>query len=639
MEIPTGKFQLKAPPVREGFLLLFLAFLTCGLYYPAIFAPFCMLDDRILELDILNNPEWSYLKIVFGSNEGGTYGGPYFRPFSTLVFFIIAKIFGLQPEPFHFFNILLHLGSGLVIYLIVKRLYSETLPGIWVAFLAALTFLLHPVNVEAVAWVSGRPTLLCTFLVLAALYCHLRVTRGLRDWYLWTAGFCYLLSLLTYELAAAIPLAFVYWDLDQNRDRPWRKSVRSCLSRWLVYGVVLTSYGAYRMGRGMTEPNPESVGGSILINVLDAFLEHLSSPFVAIGFYLKKLFWPWPLSWYISHISPMPRFLYLGLGVAFLVILPWWVWKRSWPRFWALWFLCGLFVALPLSFHSFSWTPAAERYAYLAAVAFAVCLSLFVFKVINSRPGRVALTVWVLVVGLLIVFAVSTTLRTTVWQSNVALLRDTWEQNPTSGRIACAYAWALHEVGRVEEGVSLWHKAMELGYVSAPAQALGDLERGKKNYEAAERYYLQALWPFGKLAEGGARNVDELGILHKRDPEVYLALADVHHKMAEKNPACRKYHARRIIHFHEAACKLKPADAHLRYLLAKAYLRFGHLEEARKHFVQVRDMAPDTYYGKAAAKLANAEKRTGGAGEAGLPADMEPPPDDERGEAECGSSG
>jgi tetratricopeptide (TPR) repeat protein len=474
------------------------------------------------------------------------------------------------------------------------------------AFTAALLFLVNPVNVEAVAWISGRPCLMATFFILLAFFLHLRVKKDLRDWLLWAASLCYLLSLLSYEIAAAMPLAFVYWDLNQDDNKGWRQTARTHYRRWLPYGLVLAVYVGYRLYRGVSEPGSHPGGGSpMFLNVLDAFLNSPSSPFVAIGFYLKKLFWPWPLNLHIEKVARLPYFI---LGVTFLLGFAWMLWKRSWPRFWAFWFLSGLLVALLLSFSSFSWTTAAERYVYPSSIAAAVFTSLLVFRVLTSKPRWIAGTSQVLLLCLLLSFGIGTVLRAITWKSNLALIEDTLKKNPDSGRLTSLYGAMLHDIGRTEEAVVYLKKAIELDYISGPARRLGDLENSKKNYAAAESYYLQSLWPFQTHGLQTRKSVRNSILGHKRKPGTYLALANLHRKMLAKEPERRAYHEERIIHYHQAACKLKPNNAFLKYELAKAYLRFGRLDEARKLFVQVSEMEPDTYYGKAAAKLAKAEK-------------------------------
>lgn len=606
VEVSRDKNDLAATlPVREWLLLAFMAFATLGLYYPALLAPYCYLDDWIIESVVLNNPTWSFIRQLFGTGEDAFGVGVYFRPLSDLVYFLIGKVVGMEPAPFHLFNVLIHLANGFLVYSVIKRIYTSSLPAaIWVGFIGAMLFLVHPVNVEAVAWISGRSSVLSTFFILLAFFFYVGSKGGLKDWHPWAAALCYLLSLLSYELTTFMPLAFIAWDLGRDHNGTWRESVKACYPRWVIWGVALAIYVLYRLAKGASvTTSAEAPGGDVLVKFLDAFLAGFSNPFVAIGLYLKKMFWPWPLNLYLDGASAVARPVYLAVGATFPVVVAWLFLRRAWPWFWGIWFLSGLLSVLTLTFVGFSWTGTAERYVYLSTIAFAAFVAIGTHKVMAAQPRWRGRMIEAVTLVILFLFGASSTMRTVVWQSNVALMKDTWEKNPTSGRVATIYGGALRLSGRTEEAVAMWRKAIELGIVSAASRCLGDVEREEKNYAAAERYYLQALWPIGKLS-GGVKPVGEMGINHKRDPSIYLALVDLHYKMAEQNPERSEYHHKRILHFHEAACKVEPGDPHLRYLLAKAHLHLGDRERARTLFTQVSEMVPNTYYGKAAAKLA-----------------------------------
>jgi tetratricopeptide (TPR) repeat protein len=261
-------------------------------------------------------------------------------------------------------------------------------------------------------------------------------------------------------------------------------------------------------------------------------------------------------------------------------------------------------MVLPVSFLGYSWTPAAERYVYLASIGFAVGVSFLAFEVLAGRPRWSLQTVQIMILLLIFVFGVTTARRAKVWQSNLTMMEDTLAKSPDSGKVTYAYGWALSSAGRIEEGITYWKKAIDLGYISEPSRMLGQVEEARGNYDEAEQYFLQALWPIPKKIKSSAERSPEKGLFNKRDPEIYLQLARMHRRMAEEMPEEADYHHKRMIHYHEAAHKLKPDDAYLEYLLAKAYLHFGDPAEARKLFAQVSRLAPDTYYGKAAAKLA-----------------------------------
>src|ERR1039458_10068317 len=75
----------------------------------------------------------------------------YYRPISILGFLLCYKLFGLLPYGFHLANLLLHVLMVCLLFGLTKQLFQN----LWLGFVAAAAFALHPIHTESVAWVSA----------------------------------------------------------------------------------------------------------------------------------------------------------------------------------------------------------------------------------------------------------------------------------------------------------------------------------------------------------------------------------------------------------------------------------------------------------------------------------------------------
>jgi hypothetical protein len=140
------------------------------------------------------------------------------------------------------------------------------------AYAAALVFALHPVQADAVTYVSGRTDLLAALFSFAALLLHARA----RGWTgdpprsALTAGAvgCYALAIGSKESALLLPAALLAGDVIfwRRSARGAPKKVAALLARMLPYALVLAGYGAWRahLGGGtITIPDPETLGRTL----------------------------------------------------------------------------------------------------------------------------------------------------------------------------------------------------------------------------------------------------------------------------------------------------------------------------------------------------------------------------------------
>src|SRR5262249_20360974 len=119
-------------------------------------------------------------------------------PMTNTSFWFEWRLWKYQSTGYHVTNLLLHIGDALLIAAILRRL---SIPGAW---LAALLFAVHPVNVESVAWIAQRKNLLAMsfFLLSILFFVELEVQRPPSGRALgWTHDRRYWLSLAAFVFA------------------------------------------------------------------------------------------------------------------------------------------------------------------------------------------------------------------------------------------------------------------------------------------------------------------------------------------------------------------------------------------------------------------------------------------------------
>jgi len=101
---------------------------------------------------------------TFFDNASNQQYGTFYRPLALTVYSILFSLFGPLPFAFHFFQLFLHILNSILIFLLFKKFLKIPL-----SFFLSLIFLVHPINQEAVAYISDLQDVLFLFFGLIAL--------------------------------------------------------------------------------------------------------------------------------------------------------------------------------------------------------------------------------------------------------------------------------------------------------------------------------------------------------------------------------------------------------------------------------------------------------------------------------------
>lgn len=139
-----------------------------------------------------------------------------------------------EPWGFHAFNVLIHAANACLAYCVGLRLATRwsvgTPDAIW---LAALVFALHPVQTEAVTYISGRSTSLAATFYLGAVLAYLRAGPA------WASLALFALACATKETALTLPAALLLCEAASPQPVDWRAVARRQWMYWVLAAALL----------------------------------------------------------------------------------------------------------------------------------------------------------------------------------------------------------------------------------------------------------------------------------------------------------------------------------------------------------------------------------------------------------------
>jgi len=533
----------------------------------------------------VNNPAVKDFLLFSGFNLG------MFAPL-TWIGYQIAYILGKDsPYWYHLLSALVHAINVLLVFRLFRRLDG----GMTMSAIVALFFAIHPLQVEAVAWIAGFSTPLFSLFSLLAMNYYLRhvqdggENRG-RNY--WMSLGMFLLACLAKSAAVTLPLTLIVLDLWKKRDLNQRVLLEKIPFFVISLGFgILTLYSREHAGQ-LNQPAD--------FTLLDRGLMVCHT----ILFYWKKLIAPTGLSiWYpFEKTNGEWSWDYLASPLILLGILfAAWRSRNTLPLLWLgiLFYLSNIVLSLPWStFGTFELR--SDRYNYLAGLGFFAMLASLPDLVKEKKPAWTG-SVWALLLGLTFIWLITSALRIRDWKDTTTLIDRAIAA--TGDNFGKAYYW----------------RGMAYGKATDAQKALEDFSRAiQKNPMLYEAYKYRGNI-FG-LMKNYERSVEDLNVFLEQYPdevpELYNrglslanlnrdedAIADFSRALELNSDFTRVYRARgncykKVGAFDKAADDLRkyletsPFDVPERYNLGSALASAGKNEEAIAEFTTAIERDP-----------------------------------------------
>jgi tetratricopeptide (TPR) repeat protein len=555
-------------------IIVLVAFLA---YLPSIRGGFVMDDDMFVkDNNLIQTPDG--LRKLWCTTEYDEY-----YPVSYSTIWIERRLWEMTPTGYHVINLILHILEALLIWTILRKL---SIPG---AFLAALIFIVHPVNVESVAWIAQRRNVVAMLFFLLSILWYLKADistaivgmaparshQGSREqekthssfilhpssfhfWY-WLSLAAFMSAMLSKGSAAVLPvllLGIIWWLRSLTR----RDLLR--IAPFFLLAVVLTGVNIWFQTHGEN------------IEIRNAgFTERLLGAGGVVWFYLYKALLPFDLAfiyppWHIEVGDPQ---WWLPLLAALAVTAVLWRYRKGWSR--PLLFAWGFFCVSLAPVMGFTdvgfmkYSLVADHYQHIAVIG-VIALAAAGWSIWHERARNTTLRVTTAVaVVAMCTLAFLTWHQSMLYRDKIMLYQDTLEKNPGCWMIHNNLGQSLVDAGQPLEAIKHYEQALRLN--------ANDFETNNNLGNALIR--------IGRLQEA-IKYCEEALRLKPDCPEIHYNLG---------NALAQSDRPQEAIEHYQKALSLKPDYHEVHNNLGITLLKTGRTQEAIEHFEQALRLKPD----------------------------------------------
>jgi protein O-mannosyl-transferase len=491
-------------------LCLLLAAMTVALYNSATHHGFANYDDdRYITTNahVRAGLSGSTITWAFTSFDEANW-----HPLTWLSHSLDCELFNLNAVGHHYTSVLFHAANAVLLLLLLVRLTGSTARSLAIAAL----FAVHPLNVESVAWVAERKSVLAMFFFLLALLAYAWYARRPSVERYVLVGALFAMGLMSKPMVITLPFVLLlldYWPLGRMRtsllsQADLAESAAGADQSWWRLVAEKLPLFALSAGSAIVTMFAQRAGGAITFNAAHAPWLRIENALVCYVIYLLKAVWPSRL----AVLYPYPHALPLWKAVASAVILAAITFlvvryreHRYLPVGW-FWFL-GTMVPM-VGLVQVGNQAMADRYAYLPFVGLFVMVVWGVADVAarfapeqdTARPEAAALPKKSLSVPLLaltgcvvVALGAATVMQLSYWRDDLTLWTHTLavtQRNFVAENNAGA---VLAQQGRTEEAIVHLRAASEIEpgdpvsqlNLGVYAQQHGDLKQAVMRYEAA----------------------------------------------------------------------------------------------------------------------------------------------------------
>jgi len=406
------------------------------------------------------------------------------RPVTYLTFYINYVVDGMNPRGFRVVNIAIHCANAVLVFLVLWHLLDRsrksgsvtTVSRGFIAFTAALLFLVHPLQTESVTYIVQRFTSLAAFFYLFTVLTYLIAfstsNRIVASFFRWTSVIGLIVGMLSKESLFTAPFMLVAIDwlvMGIPLKIVWRRVLPYLLCLPVIPAMIMVTSWAQNSGHAnlanafnITNPYPNpDYPYHYALTQLSAVLTYLRLILVPYG---QNLDWDYPL---LKSILD-ERVLGSVTMIAVIVAAAWWLYcKRQEDARRSLFFCSAIWYFVTIA-DSSSVIPLpdlmVEHRCYIASIgaltALTCCVDMLRTFFIERR-GNIYVVPACTAVWILALIA-ATVARNEVWRSEIIIWEDAAAKSPRKFRPLMNLGVVYVEQGKPKEGMACFRKALQI---------------------------------------------------------------------------------------------------------------------------------------------------------------------------------
>jgi len=398
------------------------------------------------------------------------------RPLTYLSFLVNINLFGYSPAGFRAVNIAIHVVNAMLLYKLLETVLKRrgdlphSIPVYAIPFFSALLFLIHPLQIQSVTYITQRFTSFVTLFYLCTMLLYISATGAQtvsKGRFLYgTSMITFLLGLMTKESIVTVPLALLLADIILLR-RPWRMSLKSLAPHFLLMGILPLQM--YRIAEVLRDKNHLLTSATDVFGGTYSRFDYVITQIRAVLSYLRLLAIPvnqnfdpdYPL--YQSLLHPE---IIISILIWIVIVVSGVLLLRRQERN-----ICTDLAAFAIFWFPLAISPSSsfvpltdlmfEHRAYIPSMAFfsgGVAWSCML--VAGNNVARRALVAGFCTAT--IIFSLLTVQRNLVFASRLSIWQDTVSKNPNKARPHYALGNVYLNHKQFDEAVSCFDRALDL---------------------------------------------------------------------------------------------------------------------------------------------------------------------------------